>query len=190
MDQALDLTLPDAPAAEEPRRYFGSRCEPFSPPGRVAKPVVRMRRLAYERLRATIGRLPCERGGLFVSRHGPYLIEDFLFDDAGDRAQSVYYPNADYLNAWLERDYEPHGYRFVGVGHSHPPGCWRPSGDAHWGDVKAAKSNLLGKSNADLPALFIPIIESQAVTGQFRLHPFVMLRDDLQVYAARVEILD
>jgi len=152
--------------------------------------VVLMRKSAHDRLLRSVGSLPAERGGIFVSRQGALLIEDFVFDDASDTSRSVYYPNADYLNTILERDYEPRGFRFVGVGHSHPSGLWRPSGDADWGDVKAARSNLLSKSNADLTALFIPIIESEAITGRFRLHPFVMLREDLQVHPARVEIVD
>lgn len=151
---------------------------------------VQMRKLAHDRLRLTVGSLPAERGGVFVSRQGSMLVEDFVFDDASDTSRSVYYPNAGYLNTILERDYEPRGFRFVGVGHSHPRGLWRPSGDADWGDVKAARSNLLSKSNADLDALFISIIESQATTRQFRLHAFVMLRADLQVHPARVEIVD
>lgn len=152
--------------------------------------VVKLTRHAFERLRRTVGKLPCERGGIFVSRRGPFFVEDFLFDDASDKAQSVYYPNADYLNSLLERDYEPHGYRFVGVGHSHPAGVWRPSGDTNWGDVKAARNNLLAESNADLPGLFIPIIESKAVTGRFWLHAFIMLREDMQIRRARVEVVD
>jgi hypothetical protein len=169
---------PNAPQFETPER---EQHKPI---------VVRVRKLAHDRLRHSVGSLPAERGGIFVSRQGPLFIEDFIFDDASDTSRSVYNPNADYLNTILERDYEPRGFRFVGVGHSHPSGLWRPSGDAAWGDVKAARSNLLSKSNADLEALFIPIIESEATTGGFRLHPFVMLREDLKVHPARVEIVD
>ncbi|MDA1054279.1 MAG: hypothetical protein O3C40_27860 [Planctomycetota bacterium] len=189
MEERLRLPYEPTPTecvADQPN---APQCE--TPDRKQHKPIiVRMRQLAHDRLRLTVGSLPAERGGIFVSRQGPLLIDDFVFDDSSDTSRAVYYPNADYLNTILERDYEPKGFCFVGVGHSHPRGLWRPSGDAGWGDVKAARSNLLSKSNADLAALFIPIIESHATTGRFRLHPFVMLRADLQVHPARVEIVD
>jgi hypothetical protein len=153
-------------------------------------PHVRIRKTAFAKVRATVGSLPAERGGIFVGPD-PFCIEDFIFDEGKKANQSaVYFPDTAYLNEILERDHEPHGRRFVGLAHSHPNGYWRPSGDAMWGDVKAARNNLMSKSNADLPALFIPIVESAATTGAFALHPFIMLRRDLRVRPARYEIID
>jgi hypothetical protein len=148
---------------------------------------VQIHQIAYEKLCRTVGSFPHERGGIFVSRVGPFYIEDFIFDDISEQAGAVYYPHAEYLNGIVERQYEPLGFFFVGLGHSHPPGIWHPSGHAGWGDVKAARNNL--KSNENLDALFIPIVESQATTGTFRLHPYVMLRDGLRICPVRVEIV-
>jgi hypothetical protein len=67
---------------------------------------------------------------------------------------------------------------------------WHPSGDENWGDVKAARNNLLAPDNAHLPALFIPIIESTAATGAFAMHAFVMMRDGLKVHPADYEIIE
>jgi hypothetical protein len=150
---------------------------------------VRIAENAFKKLRETVGALPAERGGIFVGPD-PFCIEDFIFDRGSDFGRSVYYPNTAYLNDILERDHEPHGRRFVGLAHSHPNGYWHPSGDQNWGDVKAARNNLLAKDNSDLPALFIPIVESTATTGQFVLHPFVFLRRDMCVHAARFEVID
>ncbi len=151
---------------------------------------IRISKAAFAKVRETVGSLPAERGGIFVGPD-PFCIEDFIFDE-GKQANrnTIYYPDTAYLNEILERDHEPHGRRFVGLAHSHPNGYWRPSGDAGWGDVKAAKNNLMAKDNTDLPALFIPIIESAATTGTFNLHPFVMLRRDFRVRAARYEVID
>lgn len=67
---------------------------------------------------------------------------------------------------------------------------WHPSGDENWGDVKAARNNLLAPDNAHLQALSIPIIESTAATGAFVMHAFVMMRDDLKVHPADYEIVE
>ncbi|HEV2864314.1 MAG TPA: Mov34/MPN/PAD-1 family protein [Pyrinomonadaceae bacterium] len=150
---------------------------------------VRMHARAWSKLLENVGRWPAERGGIFVGQ-SPFYVEDFIFDNSSRHRGAIYEPDADYLNEILERHYEPHGLRFVGVGHSHPAGLWRPSGDDHWGDIKAARNNLLSKSNDYLEALFIPIIESMAETGQFVIHPFLMLREDLQVYTVELELDD
>lgn len=152
------------------------------------RPCVQIQHIAWDKLCRTVGKHPHERGGIFVSRVGPFYIEDFIFDDISEHEGAVYYPHAQHLNDILERQYEPLGFFFVGVGHSHPPGFWHPSGHENWGDVKAARSNL--RSNENLDALFIPIIESQATTGTFRIHPFVMLRDGFRVCPARLEIVE
>ena len=152
------------------------------------EPLVRIQQIALDKLRQTVGKHPHERGGIFVSRVGPLFIEDFIFDDISEHEGAVYHPHAKHLNGILKRKYEPLGFFFVGVGHSHPHGFWHPSGHQNWGDVKAARSNL--KSNENLDALFIPIIESQATTGTFRIHPFVMLRDGFRVCPARLEIVE
>ncbi len=150
---------------------------------------VRMSGAAYTKLRETVGSLPPERGGVFVGPD-PFCIEDFIFDKGSDPARAVYYPDVSYLNGILERSHEPFGRRFVGLAHSHPAGFWRPSGDADWGDIKAARNNLRAASNADLCGLFIPIIESAATAGNFIVHAFVMLRKDFRVHTARCEVVD
>lgn len=156
----------------------------------AAAPHVRISKVAFKKLQETVGSLPAERGGIFVGS-AAFCIEDFIFDEGTNASRSaVYYPDTEYLNTILERDHEPHGRRFVGLAHSHPSGYWHPSGDAKWGDVKAARNNLISKSNADLSAIFIPIVESAATTGTFVLHPFIMLRRDLCVRPARYEVID
>lgn len=153
-------------------------------------PHVRISKAAFTKLRDTVGSLPAERGGIFVGPD-PFCIEDFIFDEGKKSRQSaVYFPDTSYLNEILERDHEPNGRRFVGLAHSHPNGYWRPSGDSTWGDVKAARNNLMSKSNADLSALFIPIVESAATTGRFVVHPFIMFRRDLQVCPAYCEVIN
>jgi hypothetical protein len=189
----------DAPPAAQPEPDPVSAAEDHPPRhhrdserlgGYADRPVVVMKRTAFEKLRTTVGRLPHERGGIFVCRrHSPFVIEDFIFDKVADTNGGVYYPHAEYLNGILERDYEPEGFFFAGVGHSHPPGLWRPSGHARWGDVKAARNNLRARGNEHLPVLFIPIIESEASTGRFHIHPFVMLRDGFSVQPVRLEIV-
>jgi hypothetical protein len=151
--------------------------------------VVRMPRRVLDKVQRTVGSLHAERGGVFVGRH-PLAPEDFIFDEKTDPASAVYYPAADYLNAIIERDHVPRGQFFIGVGHSHPVGFWRPSGNQNWGDVKAARSNLLGSGNEHLDALFIPIIESQTDTGRFWVYPFVMLRKGFKVLPVRLDIID
>ncbi len=153
----------------------------------VSSITVQIHAIAYDKLRRTVGSFPHEHGGIFVSRVGPLYIEDFIFDDISDRAVPVYYPHADYLNGIVDRQYEPLGFFFVGLAHSHPPGMWHPSGHAGWGDVKAARNNL--KSNENLDSLFIPIVESEATSGTFRLHPYVILRDGFRICRADVEII-
>jgi proteasome lid subunit RPN8/RPN11 len=156
----------------------------------IPAPHVRISEIAFTKVRDTLGRLPAERGGIFVGPD-PFCIEDFIFDEGNNaKRTAVYYPDTVYLNEILERDHEPLGRRFVGLVHSHPDGLWRPSGHAGWGDVKAARNNLMGKGNMDLPALFIPIVESAATTGNFVLHPYIMIRSDFRVLPARYEVID
>lgn len=185
---SLDLVQGEGRRREKsrPRSAPSKQDEPTSDE-RSSPITVQIHALAYDKLRRTVGSFPHEHGGIFVSRVGPWYIEDFIFDDVSQRAGPVYYPHADYLNGIVERQYEPLGFFFVGLGHSHPPGMWHPSGHAGWGDVKAARNNL--KSNENLDALFIPIVESEATTGTFRLHPYVILRDGFRICRAHVEII-
>jgi hypothetical protein len=179
---------PAAPAVL-PRRVRFKTIEPGRHSAGEPRLHVCVRRAAFEKLRRTVGSRPPERGGIFVGTN-PFLIEDFIFDRTSNPDGAVYYPNTKYLNGVLARDHEPHGRYFVGLAHSHPPGMWRPSGDENWGDVKAARNNLLAADNAHLQALFIPIIESAAATGSFDIHAFVMTREDLKVHPANYEIIE
>lgn len=136
----------------------------------------------YDAIASTVGSMKAEQGGALGWREDERIVRYFRFDDTAARTGATYSPDDKSLNAMFRRDWNPRGIRLAGFVHSHPPGFARPS----CGDLAYAKRILA--AIPDLPYLALPIAQTVPDTGEFRLVPFLVVRDGDQVVARRVEL--
>ena len=133
-------------------------------------PVMLMTKGIYEKIKRTIGAFPAETGGLLLGSIKDYRVTDFIFDIVSykkRRCAAVWFPHTESLNERIEVA-ESRGLVFLGVVHSHPRGCIRPSGP----DEAAAWSNMTSAGNPHLNAYLLPIVQS-AADGPFEFHSYV-----------------
>jgi proteasome lid subunit RPN8/RPN11 len=136
----------------------------------------------YEEIARTVGSKKAEQGGALGWREDERVVRYFRFDDTAATTGATYSPDDKALNAMFQRDWNPRGIRLAGFVHSHPSGLARPSS----GDLAYSKRILA--AIPDLPYLVLPIAQTVPDTGEFRLVPFLVLRDGDQVVARRVEL--
>jgi proteasome lid subunit RPN8/RPN11 len=139
-------------------------------------------REVYDQIARTVGRKRAEQGGALGWREDERVVRYFQFDDTAARTGATYSPDSATLNAMFQNDWNPRGIRLAGFVHSHPPGLTRPSS----GDLAYAKRILA--AIPDLPYLLLPIAQTVPDTGEFRLVPFVVVRDGDAVSARQVEL--
>jgi proteasome lid subunit RPN8/RPN11 len=139
-------------------------------------------RSVYAEIVRTVGSMKAEQGGALGWRENERLIRFFRFDDSARRTGATYSPDDKALNSMFREDWNPRGIRLAGFVHSHPPGCARPSS----GDLFYAQQILA--AIPDLPYLALPIVQTVPDTGEFRLIPFLVLRDSDSVKAQRIEL--
>ena len=143
--------------------------QPKSPPKRPLE-TLRMSKAAFQEIRHTIGSYPVETGGLLMGSSVNFQVIAFIFDNVSHemrRRKAVWYPHTESLNERVEIA-ERKGLVFLGVVHSHPRGCIRPSDP----DEAAAWSNMTSASNPHLNAYLLPIVQSSA-DGPFQLRFYV-----------------
>jgi proteasome lid subunit RPN8/RPN11 len=139
-------------------------------------------REVYDEIGRTVGSMRAEQGGALGWREDERVVRYFKFDDTAARTGATYSPDYKGLNAMFQQDWNPRGIRLAGFVHSHPSGCTRPSS----GDLAYAKRILAAVP--DLPYLVLPIAQTVPDTGEFRLVPFLVVRDGDAVAARRVEL--
>lgn len=136
----------------------------------------------YDEIFRTIGSMKAEQGGALGWREDERLIRFFRFDDTAQRTGATYSPDEKKLNSVFRNEWNPRGIRLAGFVHSHPTGCARPSS----GDLYYAHRIL--EAIPDLPYLVLPIVQTVPDTSEFRLIPFLVLREDDSVRVHRVEL--
>ncbi len=143
---------------------------------------LRMTREVYDEIRQTIGLRPAENGGALGREEDDDVIRYYVFDDTAHKTGATYSPNHELLNKMFKSNWNPRGIRLAGFVHSHPAGFTRPSrGDLYYADRILA-------AIPDLPALFLPIVQTVPDTRSFKLRAFVALREDGQLVDHEVEL--
>lgn len=138
----------------------------------------------YDAIAATVGNMRAEQGGALGWKEDEQLIRFFHFDRTARRTGATYSPDDTALNSMFRQDWNPRGIRLAGFVHSHPPGCARPSS----GDLFYARRIL--DAIPDLPYLVMPIAQTVPDTGQFRLIPFLVFRDNDSEQSVELTLVD
>jgi proteasome lid subunit RPN8/RPN11 len=157
------------------------------PPQLIVRPTrLAMTRDVYDEIVATVGSLRAEHGGALGRYENEEAVRFFQFDRTSRNTGATYSPDHETLNAIFRSEWNPQGIRLAGFVHSHPSGFSRPSA----GDLYYAERILA--AIADLPFLFLPIVQTVPDRGSFRLAPFVVFRAGESVTCRRValELLD
>jgi proteasome lid subunit RPN8/RPN11 len=128
-----------------------------------------MTQSVFDEIKNTIGTFPAETGGI-LGMTGD-TINHFYYDEyPDDSSYSAYTPNCDAINACLEK-WTDREVIYVGCIHSHPSGICSPS----YPDKLYAQRILNNNSNFDKSKkyLYIPIVQSIADTGNFKMYSFI-----------------
>jgi len=137
---------------------------------------------ALDAIKQTIGSRPAEYGGLLGGSRDDFLITEFHFDESAHRTSGTYSPHTVSVNKLLRDEWNPAGINLLGFVHSHPPGLRVPSG----GDLAYAARIL--DHVPDLKEILLPLVISEADTGDFEFLPFAVVRDSMR--GIRVEKRD
>ena len=129
-------------------------------------PVFRVTWKVLEAIATSIGTLPAETGGALGGDESGEEINRFHFDETARRSCATYSPDHKFLNQLFKNEWKPHDIRLKGFVHSHPGSNCRPS----HGDEVYAKRILM--AIPDLEILWLPIINTLADTGGFKLTPW------------------
>jgi len=130
---------------------------------------INMTGTVFNRIKNTIGKEPAETGGILGMSDD--VIDSYFFDRLPDGASgATYTPNCGAINAWLKK-WTRWDIVYMGAVHSHPTGCTAPS----YPDKQYAQRLLDHSLNYDKAKSFfyIPIIQSSADTGEFRLYSYI-----------------
>ena len=129
-------------------------------------PVFRVTWKVLEAIATSIGTLPAETGGALGGDESGDEINRFHFDETARRSCATYSPDHKFLNQLFKKEWKPHDIRLKGFVHSHPGYNCRPS----HGDEIYAERILM--AIPDLEILWLPIINTLADTGGFKLTPW------------------
>lgn len=134
-------------------------------------------------IRATVGAMPAEQGGILGGRRVAGLVTDYHFDTSAARTSTTYTPEVELLNTLLREEWNPAGIDFLGVVHSHPAGFSRPSGGDH------VYAQRILEALPQLDRLLMPIVQTQPDTRRFQLHPFIASRSHAGVQVEAVPLV-
>ena len=135
----------------------------------------------FDAIRATIGKLPAESGGMLCGNPKNDSITYFYFDRKAECSSAGYSPDTTTLNNLLKK-LNDEGLRLKGFVHSHPPGFDSPSsGDRFY-------AGIFFTANPDLQRLVIPIVDSCATNCPFQMRVFVATRNGDNIKINRVPL--
>lgn len=97
--------------------------------------IIKMRSEVKEKILRSVGCCDAESGGV-IARNPDDMIVDFYFDWEAGSGNISYVPSRDAINSQVNNRWQPLGYRFAGIVHSHPPAASREPSAA---DVRMAE---------------------------------------------------
>lgn len=124
----------------------------------------------HDTIRATIGTLPAETGGILGGSRAHNVVTHFRLDTGSNRTQATYSPDVASMNRILRDHWNPQGIDFMGFVHSHPGQLGSPSG----GDRQYAQRIL--EQIPDLDRMLMPIVRSTAGGPEYAINPAVAHR--------------
>ena len=119
----------------------------------------------YDQIKKTIGTRKPEQGGILGSSDGIH-IDHYYFDKTADRTSASYTMDAKALNEVIH-EWNDNGIQLVGLIHSHPQGCTKPS----YGDMETARHII---ETIDVKGkFFTPIVQvSPKHNGDIKIYPY------------------
>ena len=119
----------------------------------------------YDQIKKTIGTRKPEQGGILGSSDGIH-IDHYYFDKTADRTSASYTMDAKALNEVIH-EWNDNGIQLVGLIHSHPQGCTKPS----YGDMETARHII---ETIDVKGkFFTPIVQvSPKLNGDIKIYPY------------------
>lgn len=152
---------------------------------RQSKPL-RITREVFKDIHSTIGSYPAEQGGVLGGNREDEIVKNFYYDQSARRTSMTYSPDSEFLNKLFKKQWNPKGINLLGFVHSHPPSLRHPSS----GDIKYAQNIL--SAIPELDRLLLPIVISEAETGNFEMIPYAVIRqgNKVQVEEMELEIVD
>ena len=119
----------------------------------------------YDQIKRTIGTRKPEQGGILGSSDGIH-IDHYYFDKTADRTSASYTMDAKALNEVIH-EWNDNGIQLVGIIHSHPQGCTKPS----YGDMETARHII---ETIDVKGkFFTPIVQvSPKFNGNIKIYPY------------------
>lgn len=119
----------------------------------------------YDQIRRTIGTRKPEQGGILGSSDGVH-IDHYYFDKTADRTAASYTMDAKALNEVIH-EWNDNGIQLVGIIHSHPQGCTKPS----YGDKETARHII---ETIDVKGkFFTPIVQvSPKLNGDIKIYSY------------------
>ena len=123
----------------------------------------------FNKIKASIGKMPPEQGGILGIRNGSDIIDCFVHDKSARVGYAEYNPNINFLNDVINNDWDQNGVDFCGFIHSHPNCSEQLSG----ADIEYAVRIM---KEFDLAYLYMPLVNSNA-DGKFRIHGYFVFQD-------------
>lgn len=119
----------------------------------------------YDQIRRTIGTRKPEQGGILGSSDGVH-VDHYYFDKTAVRTSASYTMDANALNEVIHQ-WNDNGIMLVGIIHSHPHGCTKPS----YGDMEMARQII---ETIDVKGkFFTPIVQvSPKLNGDIKIYPY------------------
>lgn len=148
-----------------------SRVHPLTPAELRAPAPLVLTDAVLDNLRRTVGSQPAETGGPLGGTRGSGVVDSYHFDGGANTTAVIYRPDVHSLNEMFRSEWNPAGTNLLGFAHSHPWGNTRPSS----GDLAYA-SDILG-AIPELDRLALPIVQSAADAGTFRIAGFAARQD-------------
>lgn len=118
-----------------------------------------------------IGTRRPEHSGILGMDTATQVITHFHYDAGAEHTAVSNTSNVVDLNSVVNDVWDPHGIRYVGSVHSHPPGCRQPSA----GDVAYGEQIL--KAKRSLPELHMWIVMPHVDRQEYELLTYVLTRD-------------
>lgn len=140
-------------------------------PRQSALPVIKIAHKVCKEIMLTIGTRAPESGGILLGPSGTTDVTDFYFDEHANCTGSTYTPYTKTLRQKMKEVWLPAGIDMKGFVHSHPGSFDRLSA----GDIAYIKRFM--QKNKDDEMFVAPIV----IPPEFRLRPYVVLRDNLNV---------
>lgn len=132
------------------------------PSGTFRSRTMKMTREVFNKIKASIGKLKPEQGGILGIRNDDDIIDCFVHDKSARFGYAEYNPNVKFLNDVINNDWNENGIDFCGFVHSHPS----QSNKLSEADIEYAGRIM---KEFDLAYLYMPLVNSSA-DGKFKIY--------------------